>query len=118
MASFYQLDYGCQVRILEGEYKNKVGIIVMGSRFGDVGVNLDEVPKIGMYHTRIDPSILEIISLDDKHGIKKMTSKSLSEFEAQKLIISLQKPKIVLDNPQYFSKMMIERVRRTLNSIQ
>jgi len=53
MTSFYELDYGYKVRVLTGEHKDQEGSIVMGSRFGHVGIDFNTPPTLGHYEITV-----------------------------------------------------------------
>lgn len=102
MAEFYQLDIGYQVRILSGKYIGRAGFVVMGSRFGDVGINLHATPQLGDYQTRERPSELEIISADDPHKLQKAYAGD-NPFFWTRMFMELLQPEIVVANPTYFT---------------
>ena len=103
----WMLDYGYKVKVLEGKNKEKVGYIVMDSRFGDVGINTTKKPDRN-YQIREQPSNLEIISLENIHNIKSSTFSGLSNFDCAKLMLLINNPKMILENQKYFDKQIIE----------
>ena len=113
MAHYYQLDYGYKVRILDGKHKGREGTIVMGSRFGDVGINLNKKPKLGTYHTREKPSGIEIISMDDSFKIKEQLGGLHNEFMDARMDVIMWNPQEAIDNQQYFSDAMIALAKQS-----
>jgi hypothetical protein len=113
MAHYYQLDYGYRVRILDGKCKGREGTIVMGSRFGDVGINLKEKPKLGTYHTREKPSNIDVISMDDDFKIKEQLGNCHNEFIDARMDVIMCDPQEAIENPQYFSDAMIALAKQS-----
>ena len=103
----WMLDYGYKIRVLEGKNKDKIGYIVMDSRFGDVGINTTKKPDKS-YQIREQPSNLEIISMENPYNIKPLPWHGLSEFDSAKLMLLLHNSKIVLENQKYFDKKVVE----------
>ena len=108
VVEYYQLDYGFEVKILSGKYTERKGIIVMESRFGDVGINLNKKPHFGKYHTRERPSNLEIISIDDKYGIKKHIEDNRNLFIDAKWDVAMFDPQKVIDEKNYFPESLVD----------
>ena len=110
----YQLDYGYEVRILEGKHKGKTGFVVMGSTHGDIGINLRKKPKIGDYQTRVNPSDLEIVSMENPHELN-FSFGDLSVFQCARLMVRVTNPQMVLDNQKYFEDYLIESAKDILS---
>lgn len=111
MAKRYQMDYGVRVKILRGKFAGREGIVVMGSRFGDVGINLRKKPQSGEYQTREKPEDLEVVSTEDNFGIKNSAGDCFSMFDCWKMNTVIFEPQEVLNNQQYFSEVFLELAR-------
>jgi len=114
MAEFYQLRYGQRVRVIEGEQTGTEGYISMGSRFGDVGINVE--PKLG-YNIRVQPSALEVLVREpNTHLRDPLFEQGMDIFWQVRLMMCRNDPDEVLANQQYFEQEEIRlamTVRRT-----
>lgn len=118
MVEYYQLEYGYKVRILDGTFKGREGIITMGSRFGDIGISFKEKPKYG-YDVREPPQNLEIICKEDTFGVKKEhAGHDLTPFEFERWMILQKNPEYILQHPEDFDAKDTELAKKRVEMLK